>query len=393
VRGSLRRLRPWLAWCLGALALTAACGGSQPRARQPIAPSPPSPPAATPPCAAAQADTRAAGVRSGDPVLQLASGLDEPDDLLVQGGQVLVGELGSGRVARVGGDAPVGAPERLPVKVPVVEGLAVIGGTLYAADQADDRVVTVHGSQTATFLQLRAVPGVEGVDGIAAQGSTLVVPDSPHGTVLFVDQGGRVVRRAGGFARPTGPWPLADGSVLIADENAGAVERLAPDGGRAVLAGGVPLADDVAEDGRGTVYAISIADGSLVRVAGDRPVDVAAGLGEPQGLGLDGAGNPIVTEYSRGRLDAVVTSFKLQPPLPGGPALAPRQPLCVALDRAPGFTAPVEIRPGPGYTVLRQPGAGSQGSVLPSGCSGQCRLTLTAASGGAADAVELAYRR
>jgi hypothetical protein len=344
------------------------------------------------PCAPAQTDTRAPGVVSSQPVLQLATGLAQPDDVLVDGDQVLVGELGTGHIARVGGDAPVGGVDRLPVSIPVVEGIARVGGTLLAADQADDRVVTVRGSDVATFLQLQPVRGLDGVDGIAAAGSTLLVPDSPRGTVLFVGPDGQVQRRVGGFARPTGVWPLADGSVIVADENGGTVVQVAPDGGRQTLVSGLPLADDVVADAAGHVYAISINGGRLVQVAGGRAVDVASSLQSPQGLGIDQAGNLLVTESGIGRLDAVVTTFAPQPATPGGPMLVPGQSLCVRLVRVQGFQDPVEIAPGPGYTDIEQPGSGSEGSVVPTGCSGQCRVQVTVRSGAATLSISLAYQ-
>jgi hypothetical protein len=65
------------------------------------------------------------------------------------------------------------------------------------------------------------------------------------------------------------------------------------------------------------------------------------------------------------------------------------QSVCVALDRAPGFTAPVTIDPGPGYTVTAQPGTGSVGAVQPTGCSGLCRLHVLVHSGTRTDGVWL----
>jgi hypothetical protein len=344
------------------------------------------------PCAPAQDDTRSFGVVSNQPVLRMATGLTQPDDVLVDGEQVLVGELGPGRIARVGGDAPVGGVDRLPVSIPAVEGIARVGDTLFAVDQADDRVVSVRGSDVATFLQLQPVRGLDGVDGIASAGSTLLIPDSPRGTVLFVGLDGHVQRRLGGFARPTGAWPLPDGSVVVADENGGAIVRVAPDGGRQTLVSGLPLADDVVADTDGRVSAISISQGRIVQVVDGRVADVATNLQSPQGLGIDQAGNLLVTESSVGRLDAVVMAFALQPAIPAGPLLAPGQPLCVRLDRAPGFQDAVLIETSPGYTVVQQPDAAAEGSVLPAGCTGQCRVRVTIHAGARTASMWLAYR-
>ena len=390
-----------LKWAALALVLlfTAPCttqpstSGRTPRASASAAVAAPSPAPSLAPCAAAQVDVRANGVASSQPVLQLASGLEHPEDLLVDGDEVLIGEYTAGRIARLGGAAPVGSVDRLPVHIPEVEGLARIGDTLYVADQANDRVVTVKDGQVGPFLQLQPVRGLDGVDGIAAAGTTLIVPDSPHGTVLFVGQDGQVQRRLAGFSRPTGAWPLPDGSVLIADENAGTVVKVATDGGKQVLARGLPLADDVVSDSDGRLYAISIGRGSLVQVAGGATTDVATQLRQPQGLAVDSAGNVLVTEYDAGRLDLVVTTMKLQPAATSGPSLAPNQPLCVRLVRGPGFQEPVTIDSSANYEVVEQPGAGTEGSVLPRGCSGDCRLDLRILAGARTDTASLLYRR
>src|SRR5881392_1816468 len=136
---------------------------------------------AAPACVAAQTDQRAAGVRSALPVLRLATGLNQPDDLQVSGDVILVGQLGNGRIARLGVPTAVGGFDLLPAVVPTVEGIVQIGTTQFAANQGADRIVTINGAQVTTFLQLRPEIGREGVDGIGAVGNTLVVPDAPRG--------------------------------------------------------------------------------------------------------------------------------------------------------------------------------------------------------------------
>jgi hypothetical protein len=374
--------------------LLAACAGGSPTARRSPSPSPSATPTPLPACAPAQADTVAAGVTSGLPVLVLASGLDEPDDVLVANDQIYVGEYGSGRIADLQGLAGSASANPLPVTIPEVEGIALLNGTMYVSDQQQDDVVTVSGSTVTAIHQLQPVPGIEGVDSIFTDGSSLVVPDSPHGILLVLGPGGQVQRTIGGFVRPTGGWTLPGGQVLIPDENAGQVVELPPSlNGRTVLAGGLGEVDDVAADAQGRIYAISIDQGRLVTVAGGQAQNVATGLGQPQGLGVDGAGNPVVSEYTKGRVDVVVTSFKLLPPAAAPVQLAPRQPLCVQLARAPGFTGAVTIAPGTGYRVVQQPGPGTAGSVEPEGCSAGCRVEVHVTSGTSQDTVWLAYGR
>jgi hypothetical protein len=344
-------------------------------------------PATPPPCVQFQAVPGGSGtVGSAQQLWTLADGLQAPDDLLFDSdGTTLVGEYSAGRLARVGGPNGI---ERLPQSIPEPEGIARIGDTLYVADQVHDRVMAVDASgNVRTFLQLSPVAGVEGLDGIASMGDTLIVPDSPRGTVLFVDQAGAVTRRASGFARPTGAWPLADGSVLIADENANSVFQLLPDGSRKKL-DSLAVADDVVQAVDGRMFAISESNGQLIEL-GKGPL--ATRLGAAQGLGTDGAGNLLVTESGAGRLDLILLAYKLQPQaraLAVGRALD----LCLQITRAAGFSDPVQIDPGEGYQVVTQISSGIAGEVRPAPCqSPPCRIRVVTSSGKRTDAVWITY--
>ncbi len=334
---------------------------------------------------AGQRDAGAPGLASQLPLLVLASGLHDPDDLYLDGDRLLAGEHATGRIAVL--DSEV---DQLPGSVPLVEGIARIGPDLYVADQQADRIVVLRtDGQVQPFFQLSPVRGVDGVDGIATDGRVLIVPDSARGQVLWIGTDARVQRTASGFARPTGAWPMPDGSVLVADENAGRVYRLAADGTRSVVASGLGLVDDVAAAPDGRIFAINLTAEALVEVGRGALV---SGFDQVQGLAVDHAGNPIVSELGRGRVVAAVTSFKALPP-GDPPALAPGQTLCVRLARAPGFADPVEIADGPGYHVVRQPASGSEGEVLAQAC-GQpsCTVGVTLRSGDRRELVRLRYR-
>lgn len=314
-------------------------------------------------------------MRTGLPAWVLATGLANPDDLLFQDGVTYVGQIDSGRVATVAPGLPVVQSRYL---VPRAEGLAMVGGRLFIADQQNDRIDVIVDDQPQTFLQLTPVPGRDNVDGIAAQGDQLLVPDSPNGTLLWVDREGHVVRSVGGFVRPTGAWPLPDGSVLVADEYGNAALRVAPDGGRTFLVQGLPIVDDVAADADGHVMVITpvTSGGRLAELVEGTARDLAGNLLEPQGLGFDDAGNVLVTESAAGRLDLFIRTFKLVPAA-GLPAAG--EALCLNLVRAPGFNDPVQLS-GEGLRVLRQPGAGSQATLLLEACRPRCQVIATSGS-------------
>lgn len=310
-------------------------------------------------------------------MLLLATGLNGPDDLLYLSadGTILVGEHGDGHIAKVGGTSRL---TRLPQVVPEAEGIAQIGATIYVADQAHNRVVALTSAGVRTVIQLRPDPGGLNLDGIAAAPfGGLVVPDSPHGTVLFVDTSGHVTRTVGGFKRPAGASveSLPNGvGVLVADENSSSVyELVGLTGGPKRIAGNLPGVDDAIRTDAGHLLAILPAAGRLVDVTAGR--DIARGLRNPQGLGFDGAQNLLVTESDAGRLDLVVETFAIEVPVPAV-RLVPGQAVCLGILRAPGFTAPLNVEEIIGATIDAQPSGAASFEVVP----GPCDLPVCTAS-------------
>ncbi|MFI5282807.1 MAG: hypothetical protein ACHQ0J_06715 [Candidatus Dormibacterales bacterium] len=298
-------------------------------------------------------------------MLLLASGLNVPDDLLYYAdGTVLVGEHGDGHLARIG---PAGVL-RLPQTIPEPEGMAEIAGVTYIADQFDARVVALTDSSVRTVLQLQPVASGENLDGISLDlnGTGLVVPDSPHGTVLFVNTSGSVTGRVAGFSRPAGSWPDPYlGGYLIADEGAGVVYEL-KGGATQRIASGLPLVDDVVRDSRSHVLVTLPAQGRLYDVTAG--TSLVSGLKNPQGLGFDGAQNLLVTESDAGRLDLVVTSFAVSTPSKTV-QLAPGQGVCYGILRAPGNTDSLRVFQSIGAVPLDDPQLGSEGEVVPQPCT------------------------
>jgi hypothetical protein len=329
-------------------------------------------------------------VSSPDPVILMGSGMNSPDDLLYSAvdGSVLVGEHGDGRLARI--TAP-GALVRLPQVVPEAEGLAQVGGTIYVADQFHARIVALTDTGMRTVLQLVPVPSGDNLDGISSdlKAEGLVVPDSPHGTVLFVDTSGHVTGRVGGFSRPAGAFADEQlGGYLIADENAGAVFEIT--GGTVKrLAGGLSGVDDAVREQNGHLLAILPASGRLVDVTAG--ANVATRLSNPQGLGFDGAENLLITESGAGRLDLVVRTFAIEVP-PPAVQLVPGQAVCLGILRAPGYTDGVRIQEAVGAGYESAPSTTDRIEVVPQTCyAAQCTVTVAFSSpSGYADAPEYA---
>lgn len=324
----------------------------------------------------AAASRRATGVTSSNPVLMMATGLSVPDDLMYEAdaGTVLVGEHGTGHIARIGGASRLA---RLPQVVPEAEGIAQIGSTVYIADQLNARILALSGNGLRTVLRLEPVPSGENLDGIAATSSQLIVPDSPHGTVLVVDPSGHVAARYGGFSRPAGAWVEPNGRYLIADENANTVFELRNGGAITRVAGNLSGADDVARTGDGHVLVTLPGLGILRDVTSGR--NVAQGLRNPQGLGFDGAQNVLVTESDAGRLDVIVKTFVVEVPAPAV-RLAPGQGVCLGILRAKGFSGQLTVDQLTGASIAVAPTSASF-EVVPDPCSlAVCPVSIVVSS-------------
>ena len=328
---------------------------------------------------------------SAYPVLQLATGLNGPDDLLyMEDGTILVGEHTDGHIARIGG--PEGGV-RLPQVVPEAEGIAQMDGTIYVADQLHARVVALTDTGVRTVIQLQPDPNGLNLDGIAANASLIIVPDSAHGTVLFVNAAGNVVAREGGFRRPEGVWANTTGQggpYLVADANASAVYSLRNGGGHDLVARNLPGVDDVVRTDEGHIVVTLPTPGRLYDVSAGQ--DLAHGLRNPQGLDFDAAQNLLLTESDNGRVDEVVRSFAITTPSPNVP-LAPGQPVCFGLIRGPGFTDAVYIEHVVNGSRLADPTDVAPGQLRPEPCGqASCTMTFTVRSGNKVQQAWITYR-
>ncbi|MGH7877719.1 MAG: hypothetical protein ACRENM_08615 [Candidatus Dormibacteraceae bacterium] len=345
--------------------------------------SPTARPAHPPACeASSRVEAAPLGPTASGTLWTIATGLDQPDDLLFVDGALMVAVLGSGRIEAFAAGL---APAELPVHIPAVEGMAMIGTQLYAAGQIQDVVDRVTGAQVTSVLQLNPVPGQDGVDGIGTQGGALIVPDSPRGLIDWVDpETGHIIKQIGGFVRPTGVWAAADGSLLVADEYGNAAIRIGPDGARSYLARNLPIVDDIAQDSVGAVFVVTPAasGGRLVQLLGNGTRDLADHLQAPQGLTVDQADNLYLSEEDAGRVDLLIRTFKLTPL--SAISDSATQPICIDVQRATGFSGPIELHPSSGLQVVQQPGVGSRGAILVTGCRNQA-CQLIASSGARSD--------
>lgn len=318
--------------------------------------------------------------------------MNGPDDLLylAADGTVMVGEHGNGHLALIGGASRL---KRLAQVVPEAEGIAQIGSTIYIADQLHNRVVALTGSTVRTVLQLQPDPNGLNLDGIASNGNQLIVPDSPHGTVLFVEPSGHVTARQTGFSRPAGVWANPSGQggpYLVADENANAVYALKNAGGFYKLAGNLPGVDDVVRDSRNHVLVTLPGLGVLRDITSGG--NVASGLSNPQGLDFDGAENLLITESDRGRLDLIVKTFAIRVPAPAV-RLLPGQGVCLGITRGKGYTASLTVAQVTGATVTTQPGTSNAFEVLPQPCSAAaCTVSLQVTSPAGREFAYFTYR-
>jgi sugar lactone lactonase YvrE len=200
------------------------------------------------------------------------------------------------------------------------EGLAFLpDGSLVVAEQGRNRLLRVDLSAQAgtqnfvprLFLQLVNNTNHPGVDGIIfdTRSQTLIVPDSPNGALLRVSADGKILETiARGFARPTGADVEPDGSILVADENGGAIRRVPPGGGAPEVVARMPLPDDVITDGNGNIYINSLGDNAIhhvdARTGADRIITRA--LSNPQGIIFDVDGNLIATDPGHHRIVKIV---------------------------------------------------------------------------------------
>jgi streptogramin lyase len=240
----------------------------------------------------------------------IASGLGTPDDIAVAAdGTVYIGDEAGGRLSTW---SP--ATGRVTLVVGALshpEGIVALQGLLVVCEQGKNqlsRIDPTNGSVTL-FRALSNTTGKLGVDGLAFDPTlpSIVVPDSPNGTLLRVSLDGESATpipvtsaRQPPFVRPTGAFVRSDGTLLVADETAGNVVLRLTDGSLQTLLTGLNLPDDVLGDEEGNVYINTVGDGVLHRLRGTTHEKLITGLEAPHGLAFDLDGNLLVTDLGGG---------------------------------------------------------------------------------------------
>jgi streptogramin lyase len=189
------------------------------------------------------------------------------------------------------------------------EGIVVVDGSLVVAEQGKNQLSRVDPSSGAVtlFLSLTNTTGNLGVDGLALDtvNSSIVVPDSPNGTLLRVSLDGATVTPipvsgSPRLIRPTGAFILSDGTIAVADEDGGDVVLRRTDGSLQSVLTGLNAPDDVLSDNGSVFYVNSVGDGVLHRIQGTTHTRLVTGLNAPHGLAFDTDGNLLITDLNGG---------------------------------------------------------------------------------------------
>jgi sugar lactone lactonase YvrE len=224
-----------------------------------------------------------------------------PDDLLaLPDGSVWVTDPAGGSIEHLARDGHVLA--RIP-DAQAPEGMVAVGDRIVLAEQRPNRLVSFAppSSTLSTVLTLPARGSQDGVDGIGLDVTTgtLLVPDSPHGTLLSAPlDSSRVVTLASGMGRDVAATIGPDGAIYVAVEGDQGLLRVPLAGGAAVPVGaGLAQLDDVVTVGP-LLYATLLIAGEVVAIDPSNGAFrvLATGIAAAQGLALLATGRLAVAD-------------------------------------------------------------------------------------------------
>lgn len=242
-------------------------------------------------------------------VTTLARGFGAPDDLAWgPHDSIYFSDFGNNAVDRLDPNGHVSVVWR-NMRGP--EGIVVDpDGSLVVAEQVPNRLLQINLARgVRRIMATIANPsGRLGIDGIARdpRDGSIIVPDSPSGTVLRVTRAGTVRVIAAGLGRPVGATVLPDRSIIVVDEHLDGALRIDPSGTVRRFGGYLSVPDDIVGDGHGGFYVSCLGDGTIRHIAADGATTLAAaGLPDPQGLLRRADGTLIVSEENANRIVAV----------------------------------------------------------------------------------------
>lgn len=282
-------------------------------------PSPSRPPAASPLPTHPIFSTPTAGVASTPvsstytpQIIVLAEHLREPDDLvLAPDGSIYFSDVGEGTINQL---TRAGAVHPVLARLGEPEGMVFLpDGSLVFAEQTNNRLLhyNFQTKQLDIVVQLENATNQLGIDNIAydVRRQQIIVPDSPNGTILFIDAAGKIVDKlATRLVRPTAVALAPDGSLLVADEFGNKLVRVNPTTGASATIASLPQPDDVVVNAQGEVCANTLVDGAVHCLNSETGQTdwVVRGFSEPQGLILDTDGNLVVTDPGHHRIVKII---------------------------------------------------------------------------------------